>query len=191
MERTLDQILAYHCAPALAGLKPSNLVSLSREEFPDLEERLEEYRRLFAPRGVAFRTMCGCGRNVLLLVYRPAELERTLRAPLSAALLEKDGYDAGEDLAAMLDRLGRRLRAEGDFPHEIGLFLGYPLADVVGFMENGGENCKYTGCWKVYSNVAEARQRFAQFKRCQSIYAVQFQRGKTLSQLTVPGFPPS
>ena len=34
MERTLDQILAYHCAPALAGLKPANLVALSREEFP-------------------------------------------------------------------------------------------------------------------------------------------------------------
>ena len=42
MKRTLDQILAYHCAPALAGLKPSNLVSLSRGEVPDLEERLEE-----------------------------------------------------------------------------------------------------------------------------------------------------
>ena len=132
MERTLDQILAYHCAPALAGLKPSNLVSLSREEFPDLEERLEEYRQLFAPRGVAFRTMCGCGRNVLLLVYRPAELERALRTPLSAALLKKDGYDAGEDLAAMLDRLSQRLRVEGDFPHEIGLFLGYPPEDVAG-----------------------------------------------------------
>ena len=184
MERTLDQILAYHCAPALAGLKPSNLVSLSREEFPDLEERLEEYRQLFAPRGVAFRTMCGCGRNVLLLVYRPAELERALRTPLSAALLKKDGYDAGEDLAAMLDRLSQRLRVEGDFPHEIGLFLGYPPEDVDGFIHRKAD-AKCTGCWKVYGNVETAKRVFALYKKCTAIYLKQYATGKNMERLTV------
>ena len=183
MERTLDQILAYHCAPALAGLKPSNLVSLSREEFPDLEERLEEYRRLFAPRGVAFRTMCGCGRNVLLLVYRPAELERTLRAPLSAALLKKDGYGAGDDLGAMLDRLGRRLRAEGDFPHEIGLFLGYPPEDVAGFQRHRGRNCKLCGHWKVYSDVEGASRLFRKYDRCREILCRRLSHGLTIPQV--------
>ena len=68
-------------------------------------------------------------------------------------------------------------------------FLGYPLSDVVGFILNRGQNCKCTGCWKVYSNEAETRRRFAQFKRCQQIYAYQFQKGRTLSQLTVSGVP--
>lgn len=183
MERTMDQILAYHCAPALAGLKPSNLVSLSREEFPDLEERLEEYRQLFAPRWVAFRTMCGCGRNVLLLVYRPAELERALRTPLSAALLKKDGYDAGEDLAAMLDRLSQRLRVEGDFPHEIGLFLGYPPEDVVGFQRHRGRNCKLCGHWKVYSDVERAKTLFRRYDQCREHLCARLAMGMTLGQV--------
>ena len=76
-------------------------------------------------------------------------------------------------------------------PHEVGLFLGYPLADVVGFIENEGKNCKCAGCWKVYGNEAAARRRFAQFKACRYIYAYQFQNGRTLSQLTVTGPAPS
>lgn len=183
MKRTLDQILAYHCGPALAGLKPSNLVSLSREEFPDLEERLEEYRRLFAPKGVAFRTMCGCGRNVLLLVYRPEELDRALRMPLSAALLAKDGYDIRGSLTAMLDRLGLRLRTEGDFPHEIGLFLGYPPEDVAGFQRHRGRNCKLCGYWKVYSDVERAKALFHRYDRCREDLCARLAKGMTLSQV--------
>ena len=120
------------CAPSPRGSVEVRLRCL---------ERLEDYRRLFARRGVALRTMCGCGRKVLLLLYRPAQLEEALRAPLAASLLEKDGYRPGEDLEAMLDRLGLRLRTEGDFPHEIGLFLGYPPEDVAGFQRHRGRNC--------------------------------------------------
>ncbi len=31
------------------------------------------------------------------------------------------------------------------FPHEMGLLLGYPVEDVVGFMENNGKNYLYSG----------------------------------------------
>ena len=164
MERTLDQILAYHCAPALAGLKPANLVSLSRTEFPDLEIRLEEYRRLFGPRGVAFRTMDGPNPDaLLLLVYRPALLEREFRLPLAAKLLRGDGYPVGAAVETMLDRLGERLRTETEFPHEIGLFLGYPPEDVEGFQRHRGRNCKLCGYWKVYSDVDRARAMFRRY----------------------------
>ena len=183
MERTLDQILAYHCAPALAGRKPANLVALSREEFPDLGERLEDYRRLFASRGVAFRVLWGCGRKALLLVYRPAALERALGAPLSAALLERDGYAPGEPLEAMLDRLGRRLGEEGEFPHEIGLFLGYPPEDVAGFQRHRGRNCKLCGHWKVYSDVDRARALFRQYDRCREELCARLAAGMTLDQV--------
>ena len=41
------------------------------------------------------------------------------------------------------------------FPHEIGIFLGYPLADVAGFIRNKGRNCKCIGTWKVYGDAFE------------------------------------
>ena len=38
--------------------------------------------------------------------------------------------------------------------------LGYPLADVEGFMENNGENFLCSGYWKVYANAEEAKRTF-------------------------------
>ena len=184
MERTLDQILAYHCAPALAGLKPANLVSLSRTEFPDLEIRLEEYRRLFGPRGVAFRTMDGPNPDaLLLLVYRPALLEREFRLPLAAKLLRGDGYPVGAAVETMLDQLGERLRTEAEFPHEIGLFLGYPPEDVEGFQRHRGRNCKLCGYWKVYSDVDRARAMFRRYDRCRRSLCARLAMGMSLEQV--------
>ena len=68
MYRELDQVLAYHCGPALAGVKAANLVSLSLEEFPELRETAAKYNRLFQGKGVSFRLLCGCGKRALLLV---------------------------------------------------------------------------------------------------------------------------
>lgn len=80
MYRELDQVLAYHCGPALAGVKAANLVSLSLEEFPELRETAAEYNRLFQGKGVSFRLLCGCGKRALLLVYREEQLARQLRS---------------------------------------------------------------------------------------------------------------
>lgn len=51
----------------------------------------------------------------------------------------------------------RRVRHEEDFPHEIGLFLGYPSEDVSGFIKHGAKNSKCVGTWKV--TVTKRRHR--------------------------------
>ena len=81
-------------------------------------------------------------------------------------------------------RLKKRL-AEDDFPHEIGVFLGYPLGDVVGFIENRGLNCKCVGCWKVYCNEHEAVKTFERYKKCTGVYRRLYDYGRTVLQLTV------
>lgn len=183
MQRDLDLTLAYHCGPALAGLKAANLVSLSREEFPDLEERVEDYGRWFAPKGVRFRLLCRCGKNALLLVYRPDLLERQLRQRQAAELLRRDGYPAGAELSVLLDRLSRRLGQGTEFPHEIGLFLGYPPEDVEGFQRHRGRHCKLCGYWKVYSDVDRARNMFRQYDRCRESLCARVARGMSLTQV--------
>ena len=42
-------------------------------------------------------------------------------------LLEQFGYHREESLETKLDRLASRAAGQGGFPHEIGLFLGYPV----------------------------------------------------------------
>ena len=52
-----------------------------------------------------------------------------------------------------------------DFPHEIGVLLGYPAEDVKGFVVNEGKNYLYSGYWKVYGDLSEAKQLFYKFDR--------------------------
>ena len=50
------------------------------------------------------------------------------------------------------------------FPHEIGLLLGYPIEDVVGFIEQKGKNYLYSGYWKVYGEVEKKKEIFRQYE---------------------------
>lgn len=88
------------------------------------------------------------------------------------ALLRQAGYpvlaNRPLDLAALLSHLKKRLSQSEAFPHEIGLFLGYPLEDVIGFCRHKGEGCKLCGYWKVYGDVESARKSFALFDRAAS-----------------------
>ena len=81
--------------------------------------------------------------------------------------------------------LKERLAESDRFPHEIGLFLGYPPKDVIAFIRNEGRNSKCTGCWKVYYDEKEAKQTFAKFKKCRDVYLRLWNQGRTVSQLTV------
>ena len=68
---------------------------------------------------------------------------------------------------------------------QIGIFLGYPLEDVLGFIENGGKNCLSCGCWKVYSNECEALKAFERYEKCKAVYQRLFASGCPLTRLTV------
>ena len=84
MENQLDRLLAAYCSPALAGIKPANLVSCDRALYPDLPETLETYREAFAPRGMRFEIVCSCHARYLLLVYNEAQLSRYMQDAVAA-----------------------------------------------------------------------------------------------------------
>ena len=168
MQTPLDYLLAYHCAPALAGIKSASLVSCDQTRYPNLPAQIERYNRVLNPRGLRFRILCACGGSRLLLVYREPCLERALSAPRAQAMLQAAGYPVD------------------GFPHEIGLFLGYPVEDVYGFLKYGGKNCKYTGCWKVYSDVDRALALFDRYRRCRSALCRRVSNGDSIIQMFCP-----
>ena len=77
---------------------------------------------------------------------------------------------------------------DAKFPHEIGVFLDYPLHDVKEFMRNEGSGSKITGTWKVYGDEKAAKLRFEKFRKCTEIYNKLWRTGsKSILQLTVAG----
>ena len=74
-------------------------------------------------------------------------------------ILSDYGYTS-RNVEEVIKKLKLRLYENPCFPHEIGLFLGYPAQDVKEFIINKGQNCKFCGVWKVYSNEQESIRIF-------------------------------
>lgn len=98
--------------------------------------------------------------------------------------MEARGYCC-ENYACCINKLISKLRSKNDFPHEIGLFLGYPLEDVKGFVENKAGCSKCSGCWKVYGNEQETMELFEKYQKCASMYYARWKSGMAIERLAV------
>lgn len=180
----LEKQLIEHCAPTLAGIKSANLFSYFYEVEGIVWKELKEVNSLLNERGVYVEAMLWREKSVLIYVYRRNHLKKELNQPGAMELLVKYGYKNNE-LNGCIRHLKKRLYNYTCFPHEIGLFLGYPIEDVKGFIENEGRNCKTCGLWKVYCNETEKEKLFHKLKRCTEIYIQVFSEGRSLVQMTI------
>lgn len=178
----LEKYLIEHCAPTLASLKTASLFTCARE--PGWEEQLHKWRHQLGGRGIELLVLQKRRNTALIYVYRRERLRQDLLKPGVGRFLAAYGY-LRTDPDEALERLKQRLEESERFPHEIGLFLGYPLGDVIGFIDNAGRNCKCTGCWKVYCNECETMRTFAKFRKCREVYSRLWQQGRSVLQLTV------
>lgn len=181
-----DKLLIRHCAPTLAGMKTGNLFSCSIEQGSEVQKTLSALNRRLRSKGLRLLPIKYYPDRVLIYVYRPAHLQRDLHNTTARQILQDRGYRFENPQSCVVE-LVRRLRLSGDFPHEIGLFLGYPPEDVRGFIEKGASACKLSGIWKVYDNENRARALFAKYKKCTEIYARKWDEGNSVERLTVNG----
>lgn len=183
----LECALIRHGSPTLAHLKTGSLFTVPYESDAALLHEIDRINATLYPRGVMLTLLrCG-GSSALLYLYREKTLSDVLRLPQTQSFLRTCGYTAFTPDEAV-SRLRTRLDESPDFPHEIGVFLGYPLEDVIAFIENAGRNCLCTGCWKCYTNECEARRTFARYKKCHDVYSRCYANGFPLQRLTVPTF---
>lgn len=161
VEQNLLLLLAMHCAPLLKRMAVANVLTLSRKQALGIKGMLKNTEI------ECYILKADCGR-VILYLYRKDILQSCLQQEDVRNFLKKYGYP-DKEIVDMLKRLSQRIRlyADGqtDFPHEIGAFLGYPLADVESFIENRGKNYVYLGYWKVYHDVEQAVKTFRLFDK--------------------------
>lgn len=179
-----DEVFIRYCSPTLAGIKTANLFS---SRFKDEKEMRESVRRLnvvLVKKGIRVVPLKFREGRALIYAYRPSKLLQDLQRADACSLLRERGYAAGMPERCIV-QLMRRLADSGEFPHEIGLFLGYPPEDVCGFIENKAEGYKCVGEWKVYGDEEQARKTFAKYRKCTEVYCAQFAQGRSMERLTV------
>ena len=180
----LERQLIEYCSPTLASIKTANMFTCFFEKEEMLWESVDDWNRQLAEKGIFLSVMRIRGTMALIYVCRFSSLARDMKQPGAAEFLRQCGYRETDPVHA-LGQLRNRLESQEEFPHEIGLFLGYPLGDVIGFIENSGHNYKCSGCWKVYCDECESRRLFAMYQKCRDIYTRLYEQGRSVFQLTV------
>ena len=133
-ERQFERLLALHCAPVLKNRKASNMFHVEKDAFEDLHATLSLYHEKLEKKGICLRLFQQNKERVTVFVYRRRRLSLLLQREDVRVFLQRYGYPS-LGLSEILDHLDRRLDEAEGYPHEIGVFLGYPLYDVEGFIE--------------------------------------------------------
>lgn len=176
--KNIEKILAFHAAATLMGLKCGSLPTLSPQEY-DIDELSQLFADGYFGERISARFVSRCSHRTMIYVYDRRLLDKTLSDSSVRELLAEYGYDVSWDSEQCLDRLCERL-TQSDFPHEIGIFLGYPPEDVKGFIANCGQRCKLCGMWKVYGDVERAKAMFECYKQCRLHLCRELENGKQL-----------
>ena len=169
------------CAPVLKGVKISNLITMKPGGWRKIRAYLKKSRIICIP-------LYADAEKEVLFLYRYEQLERHLKNREVREFLRGCGYESFE-VASVLVRLRRRYRLYAgiskEFPHELGVLLGYPVGDVQGFIDNRGENSLTSHYWKVYQNLKEAEKIFDLYDRVKEQALKEIMCGRTLSHVAV------
>ena len=169
------------CAPVLKGVKISNLITMKPGGWRKIRAYLKKSRIICIP-------LYADAEKEVLFLYRYEHLERHLKNREVREFLRSCGYESFE-VASVLVRLRRRYQLYAgiskEFPHELGVLLGYPVGDVQGFIDNRGENSLTSRYWKVYQNPKEAEKIFDLYDRVKEQALKEIMCGRTLSHVAV------
>lgn len=183
-----DQTITRNCAPTLAGIKTGSLFSAEYRDRRTLARELFALNSLLTRHGLRAVLLRCMKKRALIYLYRPDALEQDLLDPAAASILRERGY-RDSDPRLCLVQLIRQFRQSDSFPHEIGLFLGYPPEDVQGFIRSPHDGYQCVGCWKVYGDREKAERTFDRYRKCTKALCRAAARGKTLEQLIASPHP--
>ncbi|WP_455542347.1 DUF3793 family protein [Intestinibacter sp.] len=170
------------CSPTLAGIKSGNLFKFKNKYNASIDGIVNAYNETYNRKGVFFFNILERKDYALIYVYRPDYLIRNFNSIEIINFLKLYDYKL-DNLDITLKHLKYRFELLGTTPHEVGVFLGYPICDVKGFIYNKGKNYKYCGCWKIYDNLENTLNYFDKCRQCTKLYCRLFDLGFPLDKL--------
>ena len=155
----LEYRFIYQCAPVLAGLKISNLLIVNRSH----SEKAMELVSYF---GLSAYLLYAAETRAIFLVFNKEKTIKYMEKNENVFFLKSLGYrDISLEtvLSEISDKYAGYMEQLSAFPDELGIVLGYPTEDVLGYVENEGKDFLLNGYWKVYVDADEKRTLFRSF----------------------------
>lgn len=180
---TFENQLICHTSPTLLGIKQANLFSFPIEDLKQYQMEIKKYNESMNKIDIYIDYLYCCSKRVFVIVYRKKKLLAYLNQLEVKKFLIDMGYPSNITINAMISHLRKRTANYSEFPHEIGFFLGYPPQDVFEYIKHKGENFKFYGYWKVYSNEEKARHTFQNYEKCKKILLKKVTTGTPILKL--------
>ena len=178
-----ERMLLDQCAPTIFGIKQANLFSCSKKNKKEVLAELKKYNACDDTSGVQFKILYECKNRIYIIAYRKKVMKNCMKQKEIQSFLIERGYPQTEEIEVLLDYLKYRTNICEEFPHEIGLFLGYPITDVREFIAKKGLDFKFCGYWKVYSNEEIAKKMFTTYEKCKKVIWYKVTKGTPLIEL--------
>ncbi len=178
------KLLIEHCSLTLSSLKTASLFNVKFANEETLYADIDFWNEKFSESGIKLVPLKVANNSALIYMFRQDMLVNDMSDLRAKNILSQYGYE-NLNVKKAIKKLSKRLYTYEEFPHEIGLFLGYPPEDVEGFICNKGQNCNLCRYWKVYGNENDALQKFEKYDKCKAIYKKLWQEGRDILRLTV------
>ena len=152
-------LLEFYTAPTRIGPKLGTLVNLrcsGRNLRSCWQENKIQVEKILSLKSMELKSS---DDSVLVYFYDSERLVRKLNQKRVKAFLAKCGYESCTTTQQFLEKLKENFSNGSTCPHEVGIFLGYPLKDVIAFYKKDTV-CKCIGYWKCYSNVFLSQFKF-------------------------------
>lgn len=167
-ETYLQYIFANCAAPVAVDRKPACLITIWKYRIKDIDFASyisKEAAALF--QGSSYEIITETPLYYQLFCYKEKTLKNELDRARGSQILSD--YPVHSDIRSCISILKEKMcnynHLRTGFPHEIGIFLGYPIWDVEGFITNKGQNYKLCGYWKVYEDIPGALARFQEYDK--------------------------
>ena len=177
---SFDETVINLASPALCGIKPSNMFSMSTEAYNCGSHKLTEWNTVLKNQGIYILPIQKGSDRILFYVYNIKMVKDLCSNCKIQSYLYSKGYPVYNGVESILSELQFRLMSDESFPNEVGIFLGYPLEDVIQFEKNCGENYRFCGIWKVYSNPEKAISLMNKYKQCSEFCHSLWKKGITV-----------
>lgn len=175
----IEDQFVLQCAPLIAGLRISSLFIVRRNNLCRIYGLLRDsaiyYYVLYVTEEKAVVFLC---RPERLTVYLGKKQVREFLADREYPVCRLEDI-----LRTLRQRYQDYYRGNREFPHELGLILGYPIEDVKGFIRHKGKDPLYAGYWKVYSDAPAKRELFGMYELAREMLAELLRNGVNIQDI--------
>ena len=161
-KESIEKFLLFNSSLVIANIKPSVTVNIKKNQGVIYNNWLKYGENFLEKVNLSHTILREKDSALILLIYKDELLENYIFKEKNRKFLNKIGYANIDSVEYYIKLLKIRYQIY-KCPHELGIFLGIPVEDVIDFMECNEKKCLGCGYWKIYNNYDEAIEIFRKY----------------------------